>query len=75
MTSSVTHPVDPSAEESLADQVARISLLFGLLGFLGFFGWLQEVHWVFEVAEIFYVFFLFFRPSSPHVAAWSLDSS
>ena len=60
MTSSVTHPVDPSAEESLVDRVARISLLFGLLGPLGFLGWLQDVHWVFEIAEIFYLFFLFF---------------
>jgi hypothetical protein len=60
MTSSVIHPVDPSSEESLADRVARISLLFGLLGPLGFLGWLQDVHWVFEIAEIFYLFFVFF---------------
>jgi hypothetical protein len=60
MTSSVTHPVDPSADEALVDRIARISLRLGLLGPLGFLGWLQDVHWVFELAELFYLFFLFF---------------
>ena len=60
MTSSATHPVDPSADESFVDRVARASLLLGLLGPLGLLGWLQDVHWVFELAEVFYLFFLFF---------------
>lgn len=60
MTSSVTHPVAPSADESLTDRVARIALLLGLLGPLGFLGWLQGVHPLFEIAELFYLFFLFF---------------
>ncbi len=60
MTASVTHPIDSSAEESLVDRVARISLLLGLLGPLGFLGWLQDVHWAFEIAEVFYLFFFFF---------------
>jgi hypothetical protein len=60
MTSSVTHPVDPSAEESLVDRVARASLLLGLLGPLGFLGWLQGVHRIFALAQLFYLCFLFF---------------
>ena len=60
MASSVSHPVDPSAEESLIDRVNRVSLLLGLLGPVGFLSSLGGVHAVLELAELFNIFFLFF---------------
>lgn len=60
MASSITHPVDPSADESLIDRVNRVSLLLALLGPVGFLSSLEGIHRVFELAQLFYIFFLFF---------------
>lgn len=60
MDTAVSHPVDPSSEDSLTGRVVRVSFLLGLLGPVGFFSSLQSVHWAFELAELFYICFLFF---------------
>lgn len=60
MATAVSHPVDPSGDESLMDRITRVSFLLGLLGPVGFLGTLQSVHWAFQLADLFYIFFLFF---------------
>lgn len=56
----LSHPVDPSSEESLTGRLVRLSFLLGLLGPVGFLSSLQSVYWAFELAELFYICFLFF---------------
>ena len=60
MGDSLTHPVNPSGEESLTDWMLRTASLAGFLGFLGFLEHLQFLTDLFEAAQIFYIFFLLF---------------